>query len=508
MATLSDFFKPVTQAAYFALMMADHLVNGVPTASWTSPRNTGLSLTQILALHLAALRTLLITAVMGLFLDYATGVPLTLFAKSMYQIDRTPAQFTSGILTLTAVPTAPPQAFQSGDVTIGTPGPQTQNTRLFVSTEAGQLQVGRLQVAGGGQGITFIRKGTGVTLQVIVAGLSTALTVPVVIGKAVVINQSTDAAGNPTGTATAIAAAIAAQATAAAQLDTALGGAGSFILGAIPTTSLDVGTLLLAFSATQPGAAWNIPTGSPLVMKTSPAGVSVANTAWLNGTWITSQGADEESDQRLLQRCPARWGTLGVAGNEDGAIFWAMAIPNGYTASPVAQAVIFSGYLNGTYAEGATVVIIGPNGALGAGDVAAVQANFDSPINSLAGGPVPGLDQLARKYVIGELVSVISAANHVITLTGTVYLYRRANVSIPDAQAAVTDAIAAYQATLRMGQTIFPQKKVAGVIGQAAPIATAVKEVDLSGMADSITSTRTQYPLLDTSGITYQLVDA
>lgn len=508
MATLADLLTPLTQSQYFTLIMDFMKANGVPVASWTSPRNTGLSLSQISAQFFAALRSSIIDTTRGMFLDYAAGAPLTLFAASQFQLVRTPAQFTEGILTLTSVASAPPYNFAASDLTVGTPGPS--NLRLYSNTEPGSLQVGQLSIPGGAQGLTLERRSTGVTVRIVVAGLSTSLTVPALgVGvKDIVINVATDSVGNPTSTAAQIRTAILAQGTVAALVTPTIEGAGSFIIGAVPVTSLDVGTLLLKFSATTSGAAWNIASGSPLVLKTSYAGVAVAAVDWINSTWITSQGSDEESDQRLKQRCAARWGTLGVAGNVDGGVFWALAIPNGYSASPVSQAVIFAGYLSGTYAQGATVVIIGPNGALGSGDVAAVQANFESPIDSLVNSAIPGLELLGKKYPIGQLVSVVSAANNPITVTGTVYIRRSANADTGDVQAAVVSAIAAYQATLTMGQTIYPQQKLEGVISQADGFAYAIERVDLSGMAASIPSTMTQYPLLSLSGLAYTVVNS
>lgn len=505
-STLADIIATITQPQYFADLMAQHKANTVPVASWTSLRNTGLSLTQAASLYFASLRSSITQTARGMFLEYAAGVPLTLFSRSQYQNERTSAQFTSGLLTLTSVASAPPYNFAAGAVTVGTPGPS--NLRLFVSTEAGALQVGQLQIPGGGQGLTLARRTTLVTVRFVVAGLSTALSVPALgVGvKDIVVNVATDSAGNPISTSAQIRTAILAQATVAALVTPTIAGAGSYVIGEIPVTSLDVGTLLLAFSATIAGAAWNIAAGSPLVLKTDISG-SVAAVPWINGTWITSQGADEESDQRLAQRDVARWGTLGVAGNEDGALFWAFCIPNGYQSSPVAQAVIFSGYLSGTYDEGATVVIIGPNGALGAGDVAAVQANFDAPIDSLANSAIPGIEELGKKYPIGELVSVVSAANNPIVVTGTVYIKRSANADPGDVQAGVVSAIAAYQATLKMGQTIYPIGKLEGVISQADGFANAIERTDLSGMGASIPSTMTQYPLLDLSGLAYVVVN-
>lgn len=502
------FLATVNQAAYFALLMAGHLANGVPIKSWTSVRNTGLSLTQILAQYLAALRVLLIQAVAGMFLDTASGIPLTLFAKSQYQLERTPAQFTSGMLVLTSVASAPAYSFAAGNVTVGTPGPQTSLSRYFSNTESGSLVPGQLQIPGEGQGFTLVRKSTGVSVRIVVAGNSTALTVPPVVESQIIINQSTDAQANATGTAAQIVAAILAQASAAVLVTPTVIGAGTFVPGALAATSLQLGTLVMRFSATQSGAQWNIPTGSPLDMKTSYAGVAVANPAWKNLTWIVTQGADEESNERLKLRCVSRWGTIGVGGTADAMTFWALQIPNGYTSSPVAQVTILSNYLHGTYAgNGCTVVVIGPAGALGVQDVAAVQANFDAPISSMANSGIPGLDTLGKKYPLMVQLEAITATNRTVALVGTVSIYRGRGVTIADVQAAVIAELAVYQGKLRIAQVLYPQQKIAGVIESAPPYGDAIARVDLSAMPNSIAMEPLQYPILDASGLVYQMVD-
>ena len=100
MALLSDLLSRVPQATYFRQLMAAHRANGVPVDSWTSPRNTGLSLTQYAALTFSSLRSSMVDAISSLFLDYAAGTGLTLFAASQYQLERIPAGFTVGMITL------------------------------------------------------------------------------------------------------------------------------------------------------------------------------------------------------------------------------------------------------------------------------------------------------------------------------------------------------------------------------------------------------------------------
>lgn len=508
MAVLDDLIEPVSQATYLRRLLEMHTANKVPVKAWTSPRNVGLSITQISAQFFAELRKIVAETAAGGFLSTAKQKYLTLFAKSQYQVTRASAEFASGIVTLTLAPTAPAWSFGAGALCVGTPGPTLATARTYVNTESGAIQKGKISIPGKGNGLTLERKSTGVTLRIVVAGTNTALTVPPVVAKEIVVNQSTDADGNPTGTAAQIIAKINAEASAIALVTPTQHGTGGFVLGSMPLSFFDEGVTLLEFQATQSGALGNIPIGAALELKTSFPGVIPSLVAWKGGTWLVTHGADEETDERLATFAVSRWGTLGVAANVDGFLFWALATPNGYTRSPVAHAVVWSGYSNDTYAAGATVVVIGPAGALGAGDIAAVQDNFENPVQSVVIAGVPGLDTLGKKYPIGHPVKVMSAVNKTINVTGTVYIRRKANVASADVAAAVTLAIAKYQSSLTMGQTIYPVQKLEGVVSQASPMEYAIERVDLSPMGTSVVQTKLQYPVLSISGLSYVQVDA
>ena len=508
--TLNDIIAKITQAQYFNTIMAGHTANKVPVASWTSVRNTGLSLTQISALLFSRLRGIISDSIAGMLIDYATGTFLTLFAKSQYQIDRIPAVFTVGKMVLTSVVTAPSYTYSAGDITAGTPGPSVDNQRLFTNIEGGVLIPGQF-TTGGTTGLTVAKKINGVTFQVIVAGLNTSINtiaaVGIPTGGAVTVYSATNAQGAPTSTAAQVRASILGNATAATLVTPTVAGIGSAVVGSVPATSLDQGTLVLSFQATEPGSDWNIPTNSPINLKTSEAGVSIANPAYANSTWITTAGSPEESDALLKQRCLGRWGTIGVGGNADAFTFWATVTPVGYTASPVSQVNVFANYLDTTFAPGAaTVVVAGPAGALSLSDIAAVQANLDAPIPGIYPN-IPGLAEMGVKYPIACQVVVVTVTNKTITLTGTISILRRSNADPADVQTAVIAALTTYQASLLIGQPIYPQQKVAGVIENAPGYSSAIAKVDLSGMAAQILQERTEYPLLDPSGLSYILVD-
>lgn len=401
MATLSDLVKDITQGTYFSTLQAKHQANGVPVKSWLGLFNVGYSLSQIVAQFFSDLRGSVKDLARALFLEFASGDGLTLFAKSQFQLERIPSQFATGQMVLSAVAGAPVHVISPGQLTAGTAGPVTSSTRLYSNLTGGTLTPG--------------------------------------------------------------------------------------------------GTLTLSFVALAPGAESNLPVGSPLDLKTSLVGVSIANPQiGVTGTWLTKQGAPAELDDLLKLRCLDRWGTIGVAGNADAYDFWARATPNGYSSSPVTRVRVHSNRLNGQVAGGAvTVVIAGPAGALAAPDVAAVRDNYESPL------PALGI-ALKKKYPLGTVLAVISATNRTVAVTGVVSIRRRAALTSAEVAAQVTAAVTAYQGTLDIGDYVYPQK-VGARIEDANP--SAIRDVALAAPAAIVPTGLDEIVTLDITGLTYQLVD-
>jgi len=74
MALYSDLVGAISQAAYFARLMARHVVNGVPTDTWLSVVNTGLSTTQYASEVFAELRSLITGIFRSRYLDEWQGL--------------------------------------------------------------------------------------------------------------------------------------------------------------------------------------------------------------------------------------------------------------------------------------------------------------------------------------------------------------------------------------------------------------------------------------------------
>lgn len=133
----------------------------------------------------------------------------------------------------------------------------------------------------------------------------------------------------------------------------------------ITTGTLDLdGTLDLTFEAEYPGAAANLPDGTPLELVTTIPGITLATQADPGESWITQQGVDEESDIALRPRCRARWGELGYGATDLAYKFWALTASNEISRVGVAEAT----------GDGRVLIYVaGPNGVVSELALAAAQ---------------------------------------------------------------------------------------------------------------------------------------
>jgi uncharacterized phage protein gp47/JayE len=84
------------------------------------------------------------------------------------------------------------------------------------------------------------------------------------------------------------------------------------------------GTLQLEWKAESPGAAYNIAAGALTTLATPLPRVSVSNPALpSSSTWITTSGADVETNENLVDRCQKKWPTLGTGGASLAYVAWA-----------------------------------------------------------------------------------------------------------------------------------------------------------------------------------------
>lgn len=205
-------------------------------------------------------------------------------------------------------------------------------------------------------------------------------------------------------------------------------------LGTLPLS----GTLDLTFEAETPGAAANVPDGSSFELVTSLPGVTAEQVTPPGGTWITQQGADEESDTALRARCKARWGELGYGATEAAYRYWAATASAEVTRVAVAEAPA-----DGTVA----VYVAGTAGAISAPGLAAVQAYIEA----------------RRPQCVQP--TAYNASQVAISLAGTATVVA---AQLAAAQAAVQAAIVAHLALLPIGGTVY-RAQLEVVIMQAHP---------------------------------------
>lgn len=216
-------------------------------------------------------------------------------------------------------------------------------------------------------------------------------------------------------------------------------------------TITSAATTTIEVQAEATGTAYNVANNVvTTIVSPALAGVSVTNPAIGSNPWYTTAGAAEESDASLRQRCRDKWGTLGRGATDTAYRYWART-GHVYEAQVTRAAVVW-GSGDGTV----TVYIAGPTSAITDSAItAAVQSWVD--LNN------PGTDT----------VTVSPAAGVTVTVAGTITV-RAASDSTAN-RALATDAIAAYFATLGIGDDVD-----LGALYAAIYAARGIVDVDLS----------------------------
>lgn len=503
MADINELIQTITELDYWTALRADFDGAAVAWRSW-STRNAFLIVSRFATKAAAAMRASVQELAKGQFLQFATGTPLTYFAKSQYELDRQEATFTRGRIVLDLSANAAAIPVISGQLRIGTPGPVTDKSKIFVSSTGGTLQPGEHNI------IEFTAEGTGDSYNLPVGSpidLKTSL---------VGVTASIQASGEPTAVGSGNASLIfyAAQEGVTVEALYAVAPNESLVvLGNLGLKKISIwlptdGASALNGTAAQVRSeiAYLIATSaqvSPLLLAVQLGGdgtgivqpAAATMLAWA-GTWIAEYGQLSQVDSSLTEDCANRWDTLGGAAGDgapvsdaqtDSALaFWGKRPPAGRKVSPVTRIKVYSNLDDTGAVDGSAtlVVIAGAAGALPSGDVSAVRANYEGP----------------QKYSYGITLRVVSALNRTIALVGTINVKLSSGRQLAEVQTSVAAAIAAYQQSkeLDIGALIQPTKLIAVVIdadrsaidsylqsAPAAPTALAFNEVavfDLSAL--------------------------
>lgn len=154
-------------------------------------------------------------------------------------------------------------------------------------------------------------------------------------------------------------------------------------------TIADGGTLVLAIKAESPGTLYNVPNASITKLLTPIPGVTANNPSG----WLTTSGANEESDALLRERCRARWGDL-TGSTATAYEYWART-----ASASVTKVLILDQNPRG---EGTVDVVIWGEGGLGGDVVTTVD------------------DYVQAKRPLCSNVEVYAADELVVTVTATI----------------------------------------------------------------------------------------
>lgn len=187
------------------------------------------------------------------------------------------------------------------------------------------------------------------------------------------------------------------------------------------------GTLSVTVQAIEAGSSYNLANNTTLALETDLPGVTVTNPDPGSGSWITTSGADEQSDDSLRAECRAKWGTLGMGYPSDAFKAWARE------ALGVDVRVVV--YDDNPLGPGtARVVAATTTGALSAADLATVDAYLR-----------------ARKPIGCSTLEVASAAALPTTITATVYVSSAYRTS---AETAISAALVALSSATDIGDEV------------------------------------------------------
>lgn len=191
------------------------------------------------------------------------------------------------------------------------------------------------------------------------------------------------------------------------------------------------GTLQITIAAEFSGSSYNVGNGTiqTIVAGTLP-GVTVNNPDPGSGTWITSQGSDDETDSAYMLRCQQRWPSLGTGSTAAVYQLWATSAEAAAGhATTITKALVIS---DPTTAGQVDIYLAGASGSVGAGAITDAQ-NYIGP-----------------RVPLGSTLSIVSATNAVMTLAGTVNYYA-ALTTLSTLQAAIAAALVAYFKALGIG---------------------------------------------------------
>lgn len=236
------------------------------------------------------------------------------------------------------------------------------------------------------------------------------------------------------------------------------------------------------FEAEYAGAAYNIPVGSTLSLVSAMPGVTVTNPEHANSDWITTDGADEQSVESLVQQCVDKWATRSWQTPAQAYDYWARQ------ASPLVTRV-FVDDQNPDGPGTLRVYIAGSAGGISdAGVIAAVDAVMQ-----------------ARRSITATVLT-LGTQTQTVAIGGVVYV---SGVASSTVQAGVEAAIAELFAAIPIGGTVIGTASGHVYLDSIVAAVRSVPGVAMfawSAPTANVPVTATRVAVPSVTGLTYQVV--
>ena len=418
--TLADLRTPQTADVIQARLLTALGGRGLPVADWAPASSGGPEMTVVgmIAGTIASLVGAKAAALVSArFLDFATGDFLAYLAQHFYGLTKIAATFTIQNITLTSAAAAAPEQFQPGDLWV-----KADSGNRYQSLDAVNL------VAGGSiQGIRFQAEFPGASYSDVAGTIRTMVTAP---GGVSCVNEAPSTfldstqIGSSTGT-------VEAQPTgsppAYQSIRVRIDASGEVGVAIFSWTIDDgvtwhpAGTVRPVFTGI-PSAALFFGEGS------TPSFIQGEIFTILVGQAIAQQGADDETDDSLRDRCRCRWPTLSDVPTSGTIRLWARL------ASPEVSKVIADADPS---TPGQTVVTIASQAGPASAQAQIAVTDYITPrlqgFQGVPASPVAGSPE--------ERVLVRSAATNIITPAGLVSVPR---AKVPAVQQAADNTWDAY----------------------------------------------------------------
>lgn len=406
--TLDDLLTPLTVEEIFQLLLAVYQSNGFPVQSW---QTGGVERTRLMAMSTALLdvsSNWLPDITAGGFLDYATGDWLKLLAKQMYNIDFNPATFTVGNITLSTVASAAgPYNYTAGQLI----AVFAATGNRYINTTAGTLAASTANVVefrAEFAGADYNDPSSSGSISLVTSLPGVVLTNPA--------EDYSDVAHVGSGTGTI---ALSGTPVGPQQVLIVIDSTGASTVASW-SYSINGGVLT---SAGAVGSYTNLGgTGIDLILTNGLTGTSfVEGDTYLfstPGSWITTQGADEEttepaSTNALATRCRDRWATLSPIPVTN--LYEELVLSTPDVGSQVTQVIVLPDTVINNKVN---IVVAGPEGALPVDTVADIQEYVEArvPITDLPYVVSPGSTPITVVATVTCSAALLSSVQSAITV--------------------------------------------------------------------------------------------